>query len=187
MDWSPATPTPMTSTFAGGTVPAAVMNMGKNLPRCSAAASPARYPETVACELRASMPCARLIRGSWSKLKTVTPRAARTRRVSADCAGWKKLSSMAPGGTSVALSGVGRIDADHQGHPLVGGGCVGGDEGPGRDVGGVGERRLSAGAGLDHDLAAGGDQLLDHVGYERHAALSGSCLGGDGQFHAGCV
>ena len=35
-------PTPITRTLAGGTVPAAVMNMGKNLARCSAAASPAR-------------------------------------------------------------------------------------------------------------------------------------------------
>ena len=50
MAWSPATPAPITSTLAGGTVPAAVMNMGKNLARCSAAASPARYPETVAWE-----------------------------------------------------------------------------------------------------------------------------------------
>ena len=38
----PATPTPITSTLAGGTVPAAVMNMGKNLARCSAALRPAR-------------------------------------------------------------------------------------------------------------------------------------------------
>ncbi len=42
IDCSPATPTPITSTFAGGTVPAAVMNMGKNLARCSAAARPDR-------------------------------------------------------------------------------------------------------------------------------------------------
>ena len=32
----------MTRTLAGGTVPAAVMNMGKNLGSVSAAASPAR-------------------------------------------------------------------------------------------------------------------------------------------------
>ena len=30
--WSPATPAPRTSTFAGGIVPAAVVSMGKNLP-----------------------------------------------------------------------------------------------------------------------------------------------------------
>ena len=41
IDCSPATPTPMTNTLAGGTVPAAVMNIGKNLARCSAAVSPA--------------------------------------------------------------------------------------------------------------------------------------------------
>ena len=37
MACSPATPAPITRTLAGGTVPAAVMNIGKNLARCSAA------------------------------------------------------------------------------------------------------------------------------------------------------
>ena len=64
----PATPAPITSTLAGGTVPAAVMNMGKNLARCSAADRPARYPATVACDERASIDWARLMRGSRSRL-----------------------------------------------------------------------------------------------------------------------
>ena len=37
----PATPAPMTSTFAGGTVPAAVMSIGKKRGSCSAASSAA--------------------------------------------------------------------------------------------------------------------------------------------------
>ncbi len=101
----------MTSTLAGGTVPAAVMNIGKNLARCSAALSPARYPDTVACELNASMPWARLIRGSRSKLKTVAFLAASARTASSACATPKKLSSAAPSGrpaTSAALGGLTR-------------------------------------------------------------------------------
>ena len=101
----------MTSTLAGGTVPAAVMNMGKNLARCSAACRPARYPDTVAWELRASMPWARLIRGSRSKLKTVASLVARARTASSDCATPKKLRTATPCGipaTSSALGGFTR-------------------------------------------------------------------------------
>ena len=133
------------------------------------------------------MPWARLMRGSRSKLNTVTPRSASTRRASADCAGRKKLSSTAPRGTRVAPGHVGGVDPDHQARSLVGGGGVGGDAGAGADVGGVGEGRLGAGPGLDHHLPPGADQLLDHIGDERDPALSWSCLGGDGQFHGGCV
>ena len=68
MACSPATPAPMTRTLAGGTVPAAVMNIGKNLARCSAADRPARYPPTVAWEDSASIDWARLMRGSRSRL-----------------------------------------------------------------------------------------------------------------------
>ena len=67
------------------------------------------------------------------------------------------------------------------------GGGVGGHGGPGRAVGRIGKGRLGAGAGLHHDLPPGGDQFLGHVGHECDAALSGSCLGGDGQFHGGCL
>ena len=109
MDCSPATPTPITSTLAGGTVPAAVMNIGKNLARCSAAVSPARYPDTVACELKASMPWARLMRGSRSKLKTVAFLAARARTASSAWATPKKLNSAAPSGTAAASSALGGL------------------------------------------------------------------------------
>ena len=40
----PATPAPRTTTWAGVTVPAAVINIGKNLGEISAATSEARYP-----------------------------------------------------------------------------------------------------------------------------------------------
>ena len=97
----------MTNTLAGGTVPAAVMNMGKNLARCSAADSPARYPATVAWDERASMDCARLIRGSRSSLYTVAPRAARACTVSAAATGWRKLISETPSGNAPTSSSVG--------------------------------------------------------------------------------
>src|SRR5690554_6715476 len=44
---NPATPAPITSTFAGGTVPAAVINIGKKRGRVAAAKSAALYAETV--------------------------------------------------------------------------------------------------------------------------------------------
>ncbi len=72
----PATPAPSTSTFAGGTVPAAVMNIGKNFGSSSAPSSAARYPETVACDDRASIDCARLILGRRSRLYAVTLRSS---------------------------------------------------------------------------------------------------------------
>ena len=39
MAWRPATPAPITNTLAGGTMPAAVMNMGKYLLSSAAASS----------------------------------------------------------------------------------------------------------------------------------------------------
>ena len=39
--WSPATPAPSTSTFAGATVPAAVISIGKNFGNVSAASTAA--------------------------------------------------------------------------------------------------------------------------------------------------
>jgi hypothetical protein len=59
--------------------------------------------------------------------------------------------------------------------------------GSGPDVGLVGERRLGAGAGLDHYLPSRRDKLLHDVGDERDPTFARSCLGGDGQFHGGCV
>src|SRR5437762_3250042 len=62
--WSPATPAPMTNTLAGRTVPAAVISMGKNLPRALAAMRTLLYPAMLAIELSTSMLCARAILGS---------------------------------------------------------------------------------------------------------------------------
>ena len=57
--------------FPGGTVPAAVVSIGKNLIAVLAASSAAWYPATVACDERASMPCALVIRGTSSKARAV--------------------------------------------------------------------------------------------------------------------
>ena len=48
---SPATPAPMTSTFAGGIFPAAVICPVKKRPKCCAASTTARYPAMFAIEL----------------------------------------------------------------------------------------------------------------------------------------
>ncbi len=71
--WSPATPAPRTSTEAGGTVPAAVVSMGKKRGSRSAASNAARYPATLACDDNASMLWAREIRGTASTANAWTP------------------------------------------------------------------------------------------------------------------
>ena len=63
---SPATPAPHTSTFAGGTFPAAVTWPVKNRPNSCAASITARYPAMLAIELNTSNDCAREIRGTAS-------------------------------------------------------------------------------------------------------------------------
>lgn len=69
-------PAPATSTFAGGTLPAAVTCPVKNRPNSCAASITARYPAMFAIELSTSIDCAREIRGTESNAKAVTGRAA---------------------------------------------------------------------------------------------------------------
>ena len=69
----PATPTPSTSTVAGFTVPAAVVNIGKNRVDSDAATNTALYPATLACDDNASITCAREIRGIASSANACTP------------------------------------------------------------------------------------------------------------------
>jgi len=85
--WSPATPAPITSTFAGGIVPAAVVSMGKKVSTSWAARSTAMYPAAVACEDRASIRCATVIRGTSSMLKLVTFAFASARTSSGEVKG----------------------------------------------------------------------------------------------------
>ena len=72
----PATPAPMTSTRAGGTVPAAVIIIGMALPKVSAPTSTALYPDRLAWLDRMSMDCARVIRGISSSENASTPAPA---------------------------------------------------------------------------------------------------------------
>ena len=72
----PATPTPMTTTRAAFTVPAAVISIGMSRPYVFAAISTALYPPMFACEESTSMLCAREMRGSASMAKAVRPLAA---------------------------------------------------------------------------------------------------------------
>ena len=73
---SPATPPPMTKTFAGRTVPAAVVSIGKYRGSRLAAMRTALYPAMLAIEERVSIDCARVIRGIRSIANAVTPRSA---------------------------------------------------------------------------------------------------------------
>ena len=133
------------------------------------------------------MPWARLMRGSRSKLNTVAFLAASARSASSAWATPKKLSSGRALGQRRPVGGARRVDPDHQPGARQRRGGVGGDGGAGLGVGAVGERGLGAGAGLDADLPARADQLLDHVGHEGHPALARTGLGGDRQFHGRSV
>src|SRR5438093_922620 len=104
---SPATPAPITSTFAGGTVPAAVMSIGKKRGRCSAPRSAASYPATVACDESASIGCARVIRGTDSSANAVTPRAASASTPVGSESGSRKAINSWPGRSRSRSSGDG--------------------------------------------------------------------------------
>ena len=133
------------------------------------------------------MPWARLMRGSRSKLKTVAFLAASARTASSDWATPKKLRSAAPSGSAATSSALGGLTRTTRPAPASVAGGVGGHGGAGVGVGAVAERGLGAGARLHADLPARADQLLDHVGDEGHAALAGTGLGGDRQFHGRSV
>ncbi len=102
---SPATPAPSTSTRAGGTVPAAVMNSGKKRGSRVAASSTQRYPATSACEVSASIDWARLIRGTSSMANAVTWACARARTTSSSAPGEQKPRVTAPGLSLATTSG----------------------------------------------------------------------------------
>ena len=92
----PATPAPSTSTFAGATVPAAVISIGKKRGSRSAATSTALYPDTVACDESASIGCARVMRGIDSIAKAFTPRAASRSIPGRSVSGSRKPTSSCP-------------------------------------------------------------------------------------------
>ncbi len=93
---SPATPAPMTSTLAGGTFPAAVIWPVKKRPKWFAASTTARYPATLAIELRVSNFWAREIRGTASIASVVTPRCASAWSKAGFCPGPIRETSVLP-------------------------------------------------------------------------------------------
>ena len=103
----PATPAPITSTLAGATVPAAVISMGKNFGSRSAASSTALYPPTVLCEDKASIDCARVMRGIDSIAKPMIPRSDRRSIPSLSVNGSRKEISATPSGIAATSSALG--------------------------------------------------------------------------------
>src|SRR5712691_1465157 len=85
----------MTKTWAGVTVPAAVMSRGKNFGKELAASRTALYPATVLIALRASMGWARVIRGMSSMENEVILHAANAWISAVLVYGWRKLIRMA--------------------------------------------------------------------------------------------
>jgi hypothetical protein len=86
----------MTKTLAGGMVPAAVISIGKSFGNESAASTAALYPATVAIEERASIACAREMRGMSSMAKSVMPRSIAGSRTAGSSRGRRKPARTAP-------------------------------------------------------------------------------------------
>jgi len=85
--WRPATPAPRMNAFAGAMLPAAVVSIGKNFGIIDAPMSTALYPATVLCDESTSIDCARVMRGTRSRLSAVTDRSASAGSTSAAVAG----------------------------------------------------------------------------------------------------
>src|SRR5438874_12706196 len=77
-------------------VPAAVVSIGKILGRVSAAIKTALYPQMVPMDESASMLCARVVRGTSSTEKEVTPVSAICCTTSTDPNGRKNPISACP-------------------------------------------------------------------------------------------
>src|SRR5690606_26904923 len=104
---SPATPAPSTSTEAGGTVPAAVVSVGKNRGNRSAASSAARYPVTVAWDDSASRLWARETRGTASTANARTPALRSAATPSVLVAGARRPTNTAPDASRSTSAGLG--------------------------------------------------------------------------------
>ena len=92
----PATPAPITNTLAGLIVPAAVVNIGKNLGKAADASKTALYPPILAWEDKASITCALLVRGISSMLNAVTFRSAKPLTIVGFPRGLRKLITILP-------------------------------------------------------------------------------------------
>ena len=103
----PATPAPITYTFAGGIFPAAVTCPVKSRPKAFAASITARYPPIFAIEDNTSMDCAREIRGTASIDTAVTPLAFMTSAIEESTRGARREISTVPCRNASILSAGG--------------------------------------------------------------------------------
>jgi hypothetical protein len=92
---------------AGGIVPAAVVSIGMNFGRWSAAMSVPLYPETVLCDERASIGCARVMRGIESIENAVTRRSASARTRSPFTSGCRNAIRIWPSPSRPTSSALG--------------------------------------------------------------------------------
>src|SRR6185437_3301515 len=167
----PATPAPSTRTFAGRLVPAAVISIGKNRPKWSAATSTALYPATLAWEVSASIDWARLtVRGRPSRLMAVTPARASRPASSGWTSGRSRPMTTWPARSRVISADVGE-HAGPVGHVLPAG-----DRRAGSFVGAVGKPRRRSCFRLDQNPDARAGQHRDRLGYHRHPLLAGGGL-----------
>ena len=139
--------------WPAGSCPAAVISSGKKDGSRSAATSAARYPDTSACDVSASIDCAREMRGSSSSANAVVPAAASAadavgvgRRRRGTRRSRTRAAAVRPGRASAA-----RRAARRRRRPS---GAAAATVAPAA-VRGVGDLRVPAGTRLHHDVEAG--------------------------------
>jgi hypothetical protein len=144
----------MTSARTGAIVPAAVMSIGKSRGTRSAARSTALYPATVACDERASIDCARVIRGIDSIANAVTPRSRSLAMPALSVSGSRKPMTTVPGESAATRSADGDATQTNASAPAVTAEAST-RLGSGAFVVGVGEARFRSRAPLDGCIEPG--------------------------------
>ena len=157
--------------MAGFTVPAAVVNIGKNRVDSDAASNTALYPATLACDDNASITCAREIRGIASSANACTPAAVRRLGDLGMGARCQEPDDRGFGFQQTDLVGGRRVHLHHQvGPPGVT------DGGSGLFVLRVWDQCPCASTGFDYDGEAGSVQSFDDLGDQRNTAFACSGL-----------
>ena len=140
----------------------------------------------LACEESASIVCARVMRGTSSTARAVTPRAASAWLSSGRSSGRRYEIRSGVGGQRGDLVVGGRRDTQHDVGACQCGGGVGDELGAVQRIALVGVSGCNAGAALEAHARTRLAQALDLVGRERDPSLAVCPLAADGDEHAGC-
>ena len=122
------------------------------------------------------MACARVMRGTSSTAKRVTPDSMAGSSAAGSSSGRKKANCDAAALDLPLVLGRGRVDHRQNVGGGEKGGAVAGQRGPSLRVGLVGYAGRQARAGFNGNLKALGDQVLDGIGKQGNTGLSYGCF-----------